>query len=220
VDAWELITPPAKTLVSLDEAKVHLRVDGTAEDADITKKLATAQRSVEKEARRVFLTQTWLFKRDNGFYDNEGNGPVIEFSKSPLQAVNYVKYLGLNEFLDPFYDTAYDDTTKLHTLSPTIYQVKTAGETGLISPTTNNIWPYVKLPILAPVFDTVQIELVAGYGDDPEDVPDNFHSAALLMLGHLYENRSSVITGLRAAAVEVPQGVSDLIWPDRVVRFA
>lgn len=220
MDGWVLITPPAQALVSLPEAKVHLRVDGSAEDADIAQKVATAQRDVEKLARRVFLTQTWLFKRDNGFYDSEGQGPVIEFSKSPLQSVSFVKYLGLNDFLDPFYDTDFDEGSKLHTLSPSIYQVKTSGETGLIAPTTNNIWPYTRLPILAPVFDAVQIQIVAGYGDDPEDLPDNFVSAVKLQLTHLYENRGSVLTGPRAAAVEVPQGVADLVWADRVVRFA
>jgi hypothetical protein len=35
--------------------------------------------------------------------------------------------------------------------------------------------------------------------------------AMLLLIGHWFENRESVITGLRAAAVEVPQTVTDLL---------
>lgn len=221
-DGYDLIIPPALEPVSLEQAKAHLRVDGAQDDSfDIPVKLAAARRTVEKLSRRLLITQTWLLKRDNGFYRSlEDCTPAIEISKSPLQRVNSIKYLGLNDALDPTFDTDYDDASKLHTLNPAIYQVKTSGQTGWISPTTNNIWPYTRLPILAPVYDCVQIELVAGFGNVPEDVPEDLRSAILLQLGHLYANRESVITGTRAAAVEVLEGLEDLVWGERVVRFA
>lgn len=219
MDTFDLITPPVKTALSLAQAKLHLKVDSSAEDTDIAQKMRTAQREVEKIARRVCLTQTYLFRRDDSFYA-DGGGSEIEFSKAPLQRVNSVKYLGLQDALDPTYDSAYDPASKLHTMKPALYQVKISSETGRLSPITTIWWPYTRLPILGPVYDAVQIELVAGYSDDPLDIPDNMISAMLLMLTHLYENRSSVITGLRAAAVEVPQGIYDLLWSERVVRFA
>lgn len=40
-------------------------------------------------------------------------------------------------------------------------------------------------------------------------------AAARLIVGHLYANRESVLTGARAAAVEIPMGVHDLLRPYR-----
>lgn len=38
----------------------------------------------------------------------------------------------------------------------------------------------------------VKVTFVAGYGDDASDVPADLRQAALLIIGHLYENRSEV----------------------------
>ena len=40
-------------------------------------------------------------------------------------------------------------------------------------------------------------------------------AAVLLILGHLWANREAVITGGSAAAVKVPLGAEDFLWPFR-----
>lgn len=63
--------------------------------------------------------------------------------------------------------------------------------------------------------NAVCVTFVAGYGDDSTDVPQKFRSAMLLLIGHLYENREAVVTGV--VPTKVPIGVEALLWQDRVL---
>ena len=123
--------------------------------------------------------------------------------------------------LDPTYDSAYDPSTLLHTMDPANYQVDTVSEPGRVAPQTNLFWPFTNLNLLSPALLSVQIEFVAGYASVQELAgrKPKWIEAMLMMLGHHFENREEVITGLRAAAVVIPQGAEDLLWPDRIVNF-
>ena len=48
-----------------------------------------------------------------------------------------------------------------------------------------------RIRFFSPVSGPVRIRYVAGYGDEPEDVPEAIRQAILQMVGHLYENRES-----------------------------
>jgi len=55
----------------------------------------------------------------------------------------------------------------------------------------------------------VTITGTAGFADDPGGVPEIAKRAMLMVVGHLYENRESVVVG--ASVAEVPQGAEYLI---------
>ena len=91
-----------------------------------------------------------------------------------------------------------------------------------MAPQTNLFWPFTNLNLLSPALNSVFIEFEAGYADDAPTVATylpNAIAAMKMTIGHLFENRESVITGLRAAAIEIPRGAQDLLWPDRIVNF-
>jgi len=60
----------------------------------------------------------------------------------------------------------------------------------------------------------VCVTFVCGYGDAGSSVPENIRQAMRLLIGHLYENREAVVTGITAG--ELPLGVDRLLWKDRV----
>jgi len=55
----ERVSAPASEPVSLAEAKLYLRVDGTAEDALISDLIVAARMSAENFLRRSLITQSW-----------------------------------------------------------------------------------------------------------------------------------------------------------------
>ncbi len=79
-----LKTAPTLEPITLDEAKLHLKVDAAADNALITRNIKTARIVGEKESHRVFITQTWQL-----FYDTEP--AVIEIPRSPLQSITSIK---------------------------------------------------------------------------------------------------------------------------------
>ena len=60
----QLITPPALEPVTLDEAKAHLKVDTTDDDALIERLIAAARARAEWHTGRAFLTQSWILWLD------------------------------------------------------------------------------------------------------------------------------------------------------------
>ena len=63
--------------------------------------------------------------------------------------------------------------------------------------------------------ESYRVEWTAGFG---EKLPSWFKVAALFLLGHYYENRSSVVTG--TISTEVPMGFTHLCRPHRRWFFA
>jgi hypothetical protein len=83
---------------------------------------------------------------------------------------------------------------------------------GRIYPLAGQRWPYTLT-----VPNAVAIRFRAGYGDDGENVPDNFKVAIMLYTANLYENREPVSSvDLR----EIPNHLKSLISQDRIIDFA
>jgi hypothetical protein len=233
----KLKTPPAVEPLSLADAKAQIKVDSNYEDSLITAAIAAIRRDCENFLGRSLVTQTWTMTLDE-FPDGSGGGRlvdsfaqhnlraykeyrIIEIPRPPLQSINFIKYIGRQDALDPTRDSAYDPATRLHTLDPQYYQVDAVSEPGRVAPITSIYWPFTDLNLLSPALNSVQIEFVSGYGTDADvalQLP-NAIAAMKLFVGHLFENREAVITGLRAAAIEIPLGARDLLWPDRIVNF-
>lgn len=211
-----VITPPDVPVVTLDEAKAHLRVDFSDDDVLITRLIATAIKWIdapEGKLGRALIAQTLelrlmhfshMFSHENmlehGFVDRGwvSHGHPHQFETTiRLPCPNLI---GVDS-------VSYTDTDgNPQTLDPSGYRVFGVGGRGHVAPAYGQAWPAARFEP-----EAVRIRFQAGYGDEAEDVPENIRHAILLLVGHLYENREAEVVGLRAAAIELPTGVNALL---------
>lgn len=172
-----LITPPTTEPLSLEEAKLHLRLEEPvleAENVYVGGLVAAARRHVEKVTGRALVTQTWEAVED-GFPCAE-----LRLAKGELQSVTSVKYL--------------DAAGAEQTLDAAAYQVDAVRRPGrlggrvVLAP--GAAWPATA----AGRINAVRVRFVAGYGA-ASAVPDDIKQAMRLLIGHLYEHREEEITG-------------------------
>lgn len=180
--------PPTDDLVSVTEAKAHVRYTGTAEDTAIGIQLAAAIEQCELVARRAFVTQTievrlWSWPQAG----------VLPLPRPPLQEVEAVEY------------TTADG--ELHTLPEDNYVVYLTEPGRLVLKPSAN-WPSDQL-MPGP---SIVVRFVAGYGD-PADVPVRYKQAVLLLFGTWFANREHVTVG--TIAREMPDAVRALLLTDR-----
>lgn len=217
------IERPVEEPVSLAEAKLHLRVDFTDDDALITSLIAAARMAAENICRRAFVTQKWEltldgFPRQNFFGSLSAIAPVdafipniiaaergyvvrfrggkIELPKPVLQSVDYIKYL--------------DEDGVEQTLDSSQYVVDAVGEPGAVTPLINTYWPTTQN-----VMNSVRIGFTAGYGG-AADVPEGIKSWIKLRVATLYSNREEVAV-LNRGKVEMLPYVDSLLDPYLVV---
>lgn len=187
----KLITPPATEPVTLAEAKLHLRVDITDDDALITDIITAAREYVETTTRRQFVTATWEYRMD-GFPSSGGD---IELPRPPLASVSTVKY--------------NDSDGNQQTLSTAEYDVNIDAVVGHVTPAYGKTWPEHRVET-----DSIQVQYVAGYGA-ASAVPSSIKSAIFLMIGHLYEHREAVVVGTTATTIPLALQsliVSNAVW--------
>src|SRR5689334_5708940 len=147
----QLTTSPA---VSLDEAKAHLRIVGTGDDATLTGFILAATQYVEAETRVAIASGDYVLTLA-GFPAGQ-----IAIPRPPLVAVAAIRYVDA------------DGTPR--TLAPSAYYVDTDARPGRIAPAVGAAWPAT-----SPRSNAVRVEFVAGY--DPADVPQLLKQAVLLM---------------------------------------
>lgn len=179
-------TQPSVEPITLQEAKDHLRVDSTDEDALISELIKTARQYVE-QITRPLITQSQTLYAD--CFDG-----VMEL-KPNLQSITSIGYT----------DTNGDPQTVAS------YQVNTASIIGTVQPAYDASWPSTQASVNA-----VQIEFVTGYGL-AADVPAPIKAAMLLLIGHWYQNRESVMVGV--SVTDTPMAVDMLLSPYRVVTL-
>jgi uncharacterized phiE125 gp8 family phage protein len=187
-----LIEAPSATLVALEDAQVHLRAENPEENGLIVALVAAATVQAEAFCRRRFVTQKWRLTLD-AFPPG-----ALVLPYPPLASVESVKYL--------------DQDGVLQTVPGDDYQVRTAETPGEVAPAYGKAWPSARAGE-----DAVRVEFTCGYGA-PENVPEGIRAAVLLLVGSLYANRESVVTG--TTATPLPQSAEWLLGPYRVLRWA
>ncbi|MFD1304212.1 head-tail connector protein, partial [Methylobacterium marchantiae] len=108
--ALKLITAPTAEPITLDEAKAHLRVEGTDDDAYITSLIAAARQSVESLTGRALMSQAWELALDEfprscaADYRSLGRyQAAIDIPMPPLVSIESIKYVdtaGVQQTLD------------------------------------------------------------------------------------------------------------------------
>ncbi len=160
-----LVTAPLIEPVSVGEAKLHARIDESADNALVQSLIVAAREMAENYTHRVFITQTW-----QAFLDAAPCETYLELPKAPLISVTHVK--------------SYDDADAATVLAASNYFVDIATKPGRIVLRSVGSWPTP-----ARVANGIEIQFVAGYGPAPSDVPAQIKQAILLTIAHLYEHR-------------------------------
>lgn len=161
-----LDSPPATTLVSLAEAKEHLRVDHSNDDTYITTLIDVATDVVESFTRTKLITQRW-----NIYFDQFP--PYIDLQIGIVKQVLSVRY--------------YDQDNVLQTLPTTDYDVDINVKPGRIYEATGKSFPqtYERANAVVVTFEVGVTEIL----------PSAFKAAMLIIIGRYYENRQDVFVG-------------------------
>lgn len=195
--------------ISLAGMKGFLRVDGTADDDQITAYIATATEAVKQYLRRALLTETFVFKAD-GFTDAYGDDKLLALGPGVHTAsVPYV--LGGGETLDlPFAPlqgvtgvVTYDRGNTSSTLSASAYQVDLTS--GRIYLNEGAVWPS---DLRAQ--DAVQVTYVAGYGSG--SIPAPIVEAIRLYVSSLYDGSCEGINAQMKALLAPYRRADELAW--------
>jgi len=179
---------PPVYIVSLDEMKNQLRVDFDDDDRLIAGLMRAATEWAEEFQRRFYISRPAYMYMDR--FDG-----AIRPVYSPLVSVGSIKYV--------------DENGTLQLLADTDYRVDTGTEPGIIEPAWTLSWPATR-----DITNAVIIEYTAGYGG-ADDVPDDIKSAVMMMVCHLYENRSAVA----GKKVAVPKGVKEMLRKRKLVSL-
>ncbi len=184
-----LLAGPAAEPVSLAEAKAFLKVDHAAEDGLITTLIGAARLHVEGVTGRALVAQSWRLVLDD--WPQTG---VVKLPVTPLVAVTGI--------------VATDANGASHEIG--------LGQFGsepdrLIVPRV-----LVGMPALQER-GGIEIDYVAGFGTEPEDVPADIRQAVLGLVAHWFEHRDAVIVAGSGAVV--PSGFDRLIAAYKRVRL-
>jgi uncharacterized phiE125 gp8 family phage protein len=187
-----LIEKPLNEPVTLEEAKLHLRVDGAEEDSLISALISATREFCKNFTGRSLAVQA--FELVTGpFLIKYGS---IKLPMPPLVEVLAFKYL--NE---------QNEEVTLEENSG-FYVVKDM-EPALLCPNPETGWP--EDCALRP--DAVRIRFKAGY----VDLPKSIRQAMLLLIGHFYENRE--VVNKKGEFKELPFSASALLYPFKVFRW-
>ena len=192
MSALTIVTAASAPVLSLDEAKSHLRVDISDDDTLIQAFVSAATQHAEMFMRRALITRTYDY-----WLDAWPEERWLRLPMPPLQSVTEIAY--------------YDEDDTEATLSADDYLVDAKSTPGRVLLRNDASWPSVTLRVA----NGVRVRFVAGYGDAASDAPEDIRNAIRLLTGHFYENREAVVsTG--AVPKELPFAVRALLWPYRV----
>lgn len=193
-----LHTPPVAEPLGLEEVKLHCRLDETdvTEDTLLADLIVTAREFVEARINRALMTQTIEIVLDGWPCDG------IELPRPPLQSLTSITY------------TDYLGTVAV--VPATTYYLDDDNSPARVMLDYGQSWPSVALRSSG----AIVVQFVAGYGDEPTDVPQSILQAMLLLVGHWYETREAVSDSkFVAGQQEVPFAVTALLAPYRVWTF-
>lgn len=180
-----VVSPAASEPVTLTEAKLHLREDGTEQETLIEGLITAARELIEGETGRVLMAQTVRqyfddFPADNG---------TLRLAVYPARSISSVNYR---------------DTDGVSTvLATSDYRADVVSEPARIDSDIDEPWPTTE-----GVINGVWVDVAAGYATIAA-VPQGLKQAILLTVGHWFENRETVNIGNIVA--ELPVSIQRLI---------
>jgi uncharacterized phiE125 gp8 family phage protein len=190
-----VIDTPATELISLEEARMHLYLDADGsppthpQDPLIETFITAAREIAERHCDARF--GAWQLELRQAMF-----GVTIELPDAPVIAVDSIGYI----------DTDGD----AQTVDAEDYELAGTATAPVVRLVSGVSWP----TDVASQNDAVRVRYTAGYQvGSPHTLPAALKAAMLLLVGHLYVNRSAVEIG--TIATELPLGVFTLLQPYR-----
>ncbi len=158
--------------VTIGEVQQYLRISDPDDNVWIRNAIRAARMLVEKHTHRQLMTKTWDLALDCFPAATDS----LSIPRPPLQTIDSITYVPSSG------GTTTIDSTSLH--------VDTGSEPGRVAPVFDWYWPTARLQNAA-----VTVQFTAGYGGDAVDVPEPLRQAIMMMAGHWYEHRETVVVG-------------------------
>jgi len=158
---YEVTTAPTWWPISLEEAKAHLRVSHTSEDAIIWDMVRSATEMVERE------TWTQINQKGITIYLDLWESLRAD-GVTPIQTVDSIKY--------------YDENNEIQTLPSADFKTDLKADPIKID--------IEDTPTLFDRYNAVEIALTVGYSE-PCKVPAGLSACVKMVLADLYENRQN-----------------------------
>ena len=190
--ALQLTAAPAAEPISLAEAKAHLRVDASDEDALIASLITAARMLIERTLGLALVTQSWSY-----FIDHWPEHCCITLPLLPVQTVDAV--------------TVHDKEGGANVVSAEAYAV------DVISAPARLVLTATLPSVTRRAFNAYEVAFTAGYGEGGTEVPQPICQALLLLVAHWFEGRMPVELG--QGPQEVPAIAAGLLQPYRRVRL-
>lgn len=188
-----LLAGPAVEPITLAEAKAFVRVDDTIEDDFLTTLIAAARLHVEGTTGRALISQTWRVGLDDWPESREVTLPV-----GPLVSLTSIN--------------VYDDAGTPTALALAQFQPETdVAPAKIFLPATISGMPVMRER------RAIEIDYVAGYGTDLEDVPTDLRQAVLTLIGYWFEHRDAVV--IAGSGAVVPNGFDRMISAYRTLKI-
>jgi uncharacterized phiE125 gp8 family phage protein len=159
----KVLTPPATEPVTLAEAKLHLRVDTSDEDALITRLIKSAREECEHYLQRSIPQQTL------GLYLDAFPSGDLRLTWGPAQSITSVQYI--------------NEAGNLITLPGSVYLFDDTQLEPVLRLTWGSEWPTTRVQPNA-----VIVTYVAGYATA---CPESIRNWILLRVGTLYRFREA-----------------------------
>jgi uncharacterized phiE125 gp8 family phage protein len=186
-----ITSAPAVEPLSLDEAKLFLRVEHNDDDALIGALITASRIHVETETRCVLITQSWRIVLDG--WPECGR---LRVRPAPLRALTAAR--------------VYDVQGNAHAIDLQAF-VPDPGASELA------FMPWVLMQP-ARIAAGIELDVMVGHGDTALDVPEPLRQAMRLLIAHWYENRSLVVSDF-ARGGALPRSVAALIAPYRMLSL-
>lgn len=180
--------------LTIEEARTHLRLKTTGgshpDDSYVLKLVSAARETLEHDTKRCILTSTFL-----GYLHTFPAGDII-IQQSPVSEVSKIEYKSSSAWTE--WSTAK-------------WESDVISNPARVCPVDGESYPSEDTTLNA-----VKITFAAGYAN-ASAVPDQIKQAIERLIGHWYENRQEVVTGLSVSAV--PMGYDDMVRRLSVDRF-
>lgn len=176
------VTDAAAEALTTTDAKKHLRVEHSDEDAYIDTLCKGWRRWLEDRTSRSFVKQTWDYFRDE-FPDSDAD--PLELPRGPVISVTSVKY------------TTTTSTTA-QTLAATSYAVDLKTEPGRVYLKDGETWP----TDLLRKANGVEVRYAAGFATSATGVPQEVKETLRLLVANSYVNREAVVVGTISKRLE------------------
>ncbi len=180
-----LLNAPVLEPVSLAQVKEFLRIDGAEEDGFITTLIAAARLHVESITGRALISQSWRVVCDKFPLDR-----IVKLPVGPLLELSQIN--------------VYDEDGNAHSLALAQFQPETkTAPARLFLPKMIDGLPLMRKRA------AVEIDYVAGFGAEIDDVPADLKQAIFALISYWFEHRDAVV--IAGSGSIVPSGFDNMV---------